>query len=130
MFGVLAASSAAGGTMMRKYMFTGQEEAGDADLHNIQTAVIMMMVDNKLKTIPAPVTTPTSNMSAFPDATTQRPPGMSGYRLYGHDVDMDGVGETNYISGATSKWLYVVDQFGQVTQVDFIAPTPIPVPES
>ena len=72
----------------QKFLSAGQDQAGGADLHNIQTAVIMLMADNDLQSIPSPVTTPTRDMNAFPDATTPRPPGLPGYRLYGHDLDI------------------------------------------
>ena len=124
---IVGTLSAVGGIVASQMLSPGVEEAGGADLHNIQTAVIMLMVDNDLKAIPSPVTTPTSDMSAFPDATTPRPPGLSGFRLYGHDLDGDGVPDVNYVTTQTTRWLYVVDEDGGVTQVEFVPPTPVPL---
>ena len=87
--------------------------------------MIMMMRDNDLVTIPSPVEAPTKDMTAFPDSTTLRPPGLSGYRLFGHDKDRDGVGDAYYVNKETANWWYVADKHGNVTQVK-VVPTPQP----
>ena len=122
---VVAVMSVAAAVMASQFLDTGQEEAGGADLHNIQTAVIMLMSDNDIKRIPSPVLTPTRDMTAFPDATTLRPPGLSGYRLYGHDTDMNGRADYDYINQEKTKWLYVVDEYGLVTQAGFVKEAPV-----
>ena len=122
---VVAVVSVAAAVMATQFLDTGKSEAGGADLHNIQTAVIMMMSDNDIKRIPAPALTPTRDMSAFPDGTTLRPPGLSGYRLYGHDTDLDGRADYDYINQKTTRWLYVVDEYGLVKQAGIAEEEPI-----
>jgi hypothetical protein len=64
-------------------------------------------------------------MSTFPDGTTLRPPGLSGYRLYGHDTDLDGRADYDYVNQKTTKWLYVVDEYGLVKQAGIVEEEPI-----
>jgi len=52
-----------------RFIGRGEEEAAATELTNIQTAVISMMTDNNLSTLPNPVGTATDNMSAFPDTS-------------------------------------------------------------
>lgn len=113
---------------------TPNEEAAEVELVNIQSAVIAMMVDNNLRTLPNPVTVATNDMSAFPDATSicgvdkiQDPQGNAyvsgadkdGYLLYQHDIigDATQTGLVNYITSRYTKGRYIVDASGTVTQV-------------
>ena len=80
----------------------------------------MLMSDNNMKRIPSPVLTPTRDMSALPHGTTLRPPGLSGYRLYGLDTDSDGLAAYDCVNQKTTKWLYVVDEYGLVTQAGIV----------
>ena len=109
--------------------------AAYTELTNVQRAVITMMIDNQLSTIPNPVAVATSNMAAFPDATSvagsanklKDPTGAAyvaadknGYLLYQHDLTADGSAVlllVNYVAQATTKGTYTVDASGTVTQV-------------
>jgi prepilin-type N-terminal cleavage/methylation domain-containing protein len=115
-----------------RFIGRGQVEAGATELSNIQAAVTAMMVDNNLSTLPNPVAVATSDMSAFPDATSActvdkllNPSGTAytaadkdGFLLYQHDLAVDGA-ETptvNYVATPTTKGTYTVDVNGTVTQ--------------
>jgi len=121
-----------------RFIGAGEEEAAETEFANVQTAVIALMVDNQLSTLPNPVTVATSDMGAFPDATsdwnanpggkTTDPEGrpyaaedIRGYLLYGHD--MTGGGSpgplVNYTLQRYSKGTYTVDASGTVTQVGY-----------
>ena len=116
-----------------RFIGRGETEAASTELTNIQTAVVSMMVDNGLATLPNPVTVATANMSAFPDATSavtvdklNDPNGTAyaagdkdGFILYQHDITADGAqtGLVNYVATATTKGTYTVDAMGTVTQV-------------
>ena len=52
-----------------RFIGAGEEEAGKTELSDIQAAVHSMMVDNEIASLPVPVTTATSDMNAFPEAT-------------------------------------------------------------
>jgi len=91
------------------------------------------MTDNRLETLPHPVTVATDDMNAFPDATsvvvTEKktdPDGTpyavgdkNGYILFQDDVIGDGAqtGLVNYVATDTTKGTYTVDANGTVTQV-------------
>jgi len=112
---------------------TNIDEAAETELRNIQTAVIAMMVDNNLTSIPNPVTTATNDMRAFPDATSAcgidkiadpngniyTPGDKNGYILYDHDIIADGIQTqlVNYVATRYTKGTYIVDVSGTVTQV-------------
>lgn len=100
---------------------------------NVQTAVIALMVDNNLASLPNPVSTATNNMGAFPDASPagsankiNDPNGNAysagdkdGYLLYGHDIIADNaqVNLVNYVNIKMTKGTYTIDASGTVTQV-------------
>jgi len=110
-----------------------ETEAAATELSNIQSAVIAMMVDNELSTLPNPVTSATSNMANFPDDTSavtvdkvNDPNGTAyqagdadGFILYQHDIIADNAvtGLVNYVATATTKGTYTIDASGTVTQV-------------
>ena len=117
-----------------RFIGRGETEAAETELSNIQSAVTAMMVDNLLSTLPNPVdTTPTNDMSAFPDTSVcgtnkiKDPDGSTyiialdkdGYILFQHDITGDGTQTSliNYVATQFSKGTYTVDDHGTVTQV-------------
>ncbi len=52
-----------------RFIGRGETEAAETEFSNIQSAVVAMMTDNGLQTLPTPVTVATDNMSLFPDTT-------------------------------------------------------------
>lgn len=123
-----------------RFIGRGETEAADTELSNIQTAVVSMMVDNQLDSLPHPVDgstgyPATDNMSEFPDATSSAgspdketdPNGYDytsndkdGYILYQHDiVGNDSANETvNYVAMEKTTKYYTVDASGTVSQHD------------
>ncbi len=127
-----------------RFIGSGEQEARDTELSNIQAAVSAMMVDNKIALLPAAVVWPnaTNLMSTFPDFSTllalradPAPPynwpavGNDGYLLYGHtfviDVNGNGIYESadgdelrtvNYVAQDITTSFYTVDTFGTVSQ--------------
>lgn len=120
-----------------RFIGRGETEAPETELRNIQAATTAMMVDNQLSTIPHPVdTVATSNMSVFPDSTsdwTATPGGKTtdpngipyaaedtpGYLLYGHDITGGGSPgpSVNYVASEITKGTYTVNATGTVTQI-------------
>ena len=118
-----------------RFIGRGESEAADTEFSNIQTAVVAMMVDNQLVTLPNPVGAATADMAAFPDATsdwagvggkttdvygTDYAAGdRAGYLLYQHDMTGGGDNTTlvNYVATATTKGTYTCDTNGTITQV-------------
>ena len=118
-----------------RFIGKGETESNKTELANIQTAVIAMMTDNHLSTLPHPVTTATANMGAFPDATSvggsadklKDPTGAAyqagdkaGFLLFGHDITGNNnatTGLVNYVATVTTKAKYWVTADGTVTQV-------------
>lgn len=109
-----------------RFLGRGEEEARKTEFANVSTAVIAMMTDNNITSIPAPIlaAAATNNMAAFPDATTTAvAKGLSagdgaGYLLFGHDKTDDG-GTTvleNYVNFTSTTWKYSVTADGTVTQ--------------
>ncbi|MCI0821289.1 MAG: hypothetical protein J4N31_03020, partial [Chloroflexi bacterium] len=116
------------------------------ELVAVSKSVAELMLDNKLSSIPNPVTkgtlpclTGTQDMAAFPDATSvagtgdkfwdpfdksylhadDSPPGdKDGYLLIGHDFFADGLQDDlqSYIDFATTAWCYSIDSEGTVEQ--------------
>ena len=116
----------------------GETEASENEFQNIQSAVISMMIDNDLETLPNPVGVATADMSAFPDSTSAcevdklndifgnaytdgvDPLGdLDGFVLFGHDMTGDDDQSTlvNYVAIQTATGTYTVTATGQVTQV-------------
>ena len=119
-----------------RFIGRGETEAASTEFANVQSAVVAMMTDNNLSTLPNPVTLligRTNSMGAFPDASsaggsadklhdvaggTYTGADKAGYLLYQHDRIADGAtgNLTNYVATpTTSKW-YTVDAQGTVTQ--------------
>ncbi len=116
-----------------RFIGRGESEAAETEFSNVQSAVVAMMTDNGLQTLPNPVTSATDNMSQFPDTSTiasgdksTDPDGDSytdgadkdGFILYQHDIDADGSDNTtvNYVATEITKGEYTVDSSGTVTQ--------------
>ncbi len=114
-----------------RFIGRGESEAAETELSNIQTAVIAMMTDNSLQTLPNPVGTATSDMGAFPDTTAAASRGddpngtayaagdRDGFILYQHDIiaDGDNISLVNYVATQTTSKTYTVDPQGTVTQI-------------
>lgn len=110
---------------------TGEQEAKDTEVATIQAAVHALMVDNELAMLSNPVTTPTDDMSAFPDLSICgidkysdvygqkyiRGLDKDGFILYQHDRIADGLADTvNYVATRYSTYEYSIDSYGTVTQ--------------
>ena len=114
-----------------RFIGRGETEAGETEFANIQSAVVAMMTDNGLSTLPTPVSANTSNMSQFPDTTAAASKGNDstgtaydgsdgmGFILFQHDVtaDSDNNSLVNYVATQYTKGTYTVDAAGTVTQV-------------
>jgi len=91
-----------------RFIGRGEEEAGETELSNIQSAVIAMMTDNNLPEFASDNlvdTTATSFMSQFP-----APP----YVLYGFTAADNTT--VNYVASNTTQGTYTCDSLGTVTQ--------------
>ena len=92
-----------------------------------------MMTDNELSSLPNPVGTATSDMNAFPDATSVAGSAdkltdvdgnsfdasdADGYVLYHHDRvgNSDSTNTVNYVATQTTAYTYTVDSMGTITQ--------------
>ena len=131
---------------VQRFIGAGEEEAAETELSTVQTAVVAMMVDNKVSEL-APVPTATNNMNEFPDITTEDPLRLdweaqgatgvvAGYLLYGNQVivDHNGNGEwdpevtgpplvpadgfklVNYVAVSQTAYWYTITPDGTVTQ--------------
>ena len=121
-----------------RFIGRGESEAKDTEFTNIQNAVISMMTDNKIATLPNPADTTgeaTQNMGAFPDSTSVAgsndklldPDGVAydagdknGYILYQHDIT-GGDGQSslvNYVATGNTTYWYTCDALGTVIQYD------------
>ena len=119
-----------------RFMDAGKTEAAKTELDIVQTAVLSMMVDNELSTLPNPVTTATDNMSAFPDDTSiagsadkqydlnrnaYQSGDKNGFLLYQHDRIADNSDNTSlvkYVANEQTKGTYIVNAYGTVAQVN------------
>ncbi len=124
-----------------RFIGRGETEAAATELTNVQTAVVAMMVDNQLSTLPNPVLTgsATDNMSAFPDTASvaasanklNDPAGYAyevttdknGFILYSHDITGGAAADpnpsqtdVNYVAQELTKGTYYVDASGTVFQ--------------
>ena len=123
-----------------RFIGRGEDEAADTEFANVQSAVVAMMVDNQLSTLPAgtfPANTAaaTDNMSLFPSTAATAAGGTGdkdkdpngtdyeandkdGYILYQHDITGGGSANVtvNYVATEMTKGTYYVDSSGTVTQ--------------
>ena len=115
-----------------RFIGRGESEAGETELSNVQSAVVAMMVDNSLSTLPTAVNaTATNNMSRFPDTSAFGDKGADangtnftatdglGFVLYQHDIIANSANASlvNYVATQFTKGTYTVDELGTVTQV-------------
>jgi len=115
-----------------RFIGRGETEAGETELSNVQAAVVAMMVDNQLSSLPTAVNaTATNNMAAFPDTTTAASKGTDangvdfingdgdGFVLYQCDINGGGANTSlvNYTATQYTKGTYTCDASGTVTQV-------------
>jgi uncharacterized membrane-anchored protein len=107
-----------------------ERDAANTELQNVQSGVFNMMRDNRLVSLPKPVTSPTHDMSAFPDTTAPEARGRDkggnafalgdgvGWVLFGMDVSANGANATsdqvNYMAAQTTRCAYTVDASGTV----------------
>jgi len=121
---------------------TDESEATETELRNIQTAVRVMMLDNRLTELPNPVTSPTNDMSLFPDTSVCEIDKLrdwdgnpyvhgqdkDGYLLYQHDLIAKPIllasawspslsHTSPYVTIQYTIGTYIVDSQGTVTQV-------------
>ncbi len=120
-----------------RFIGRGEGEAADTEFANVQSAVVALMVDNGISTLPNPVlpVAATGNMSIFPDTSATAnggtgdkgtdPDGLdyeaadkNGFILYQHDITGGGnaTGTVNYVATEMTKGTYSVDSSGTVTQ--------------
>ena len=120
-----------------QFIGSGEAEAAETELANLQAAVTTMMVANELPTLTNPVGVATDDMAAFPDTSVcevdkvNDPGGTAyvdlvdplgdkdGYILFGHDIT-GGDAQTdlvNYLQTATTQGTYTVNSAGTVVQV-------------
>ena len=117
-----------------RFIGRGEDEAQDTEFANVQSAVVSMMVDNGLATLPNAVLVAnmTNDMSAFPDTSvagtdkltdpdggTYTATDKDGYLLYQHDIIGDSVNATslvNYTATRYTTYDYWVDSTGTVSQ--------------
>ena len=115
-----------------RFIGRGETEAGETEFSNIQSAVVAMMTDNQLDTLPNAVNaTATNNMAAFPDTTPAASKGKdirggdfgdgdgNGWVLYQCDINGDTANTSlvNYVATQYTKGTYTVDALGTITQV-------------
>ncbi len=129
-----------------RFIGSGEEEAQETELANIQAAVTTMMVDNELTQLPAGTFVvagaEVNTMGVFPSTATIAagaagkefdPDGVAyidlvdplgdkdGYILFGHEVSAGDAQVTtdlvNYTTTATTAYWYAVNAAGTVTQV-------------
>jgi len=122
--------------------YTGEEEARRTEYRNVQSAVIALMTNSNLTTIPNPKDyaggAAINDMTDFPDAVSSwdavaaplegketDPDGNSyaegdkaGYILYGHDITGDGAqtGLVNYVTMTKTRYHYTCEADGTIRQ--------------
>ena len=116
-----------------RFIGRGEQEAWETELSNVQSAVVAMMVDNAVSTLPTPKSgsgNATNNMSQFPDDSAVGDKGNDaagdtfaagdgiGFVLFQHDIDADAANTSlvNYTATQFTKGTYSVDALGTVTQ--------------
>ena len=88
-----------------KFIGSGEKEAAETELANIQSAVSSMMIHNSIKFLPDPVEygEATSDMSLFPDPN---------HALFAYG----GNATINYIQTGNATGTYYIDAQGTVVQ--------------
>jgi prepilin-type N-terminal cleavage/methylation domain-containing protein len=117
-----------------RFIGRGEQEAWETEFSNVQSAVVAMMTDNQLDTLPNPragAANATKNMHVYPDTTTAANKGAdnngvnftagdgNGFVLYQHDINGGGANTSlvNYVATQYTKGTYSCDALGTVTQV-------------
>jgi len=113
--------------------FADEEEARRTEYHNVQSAIIALMIDNGLAEIPNPVDyaggVATDDMTAFPDSITTAADKdyagvgtpKAGYVLYAHDLigaDTSTFETVNYVTMDWTIYYYTCESDGTVRQFD------------
>ena len=132
-----------------RFIGRGEEEARRTEFHNVASAVIAMMTDNDLSSIPTPLTfvgdVASNSMAAFPDSasvagTTKLtdPEGYdyvvttdkNGYLLYTHDITGSEVAgpnpdqvNVNYVTISSTTYYYTCEADGTIRQFDGATPS-------
>ena len=96
-----------------RFIGAGEEEAAETEFANIQTAVVAMMVDNALSSLPNPVDTSTADMSKFPSPNSTD--SNYNYVLYGFTDNVTGA-TVNYVATGNATRSYTVASDGTITQ--------------
>ncbi|MBM3156626.1 MAG: prepilin-type N-terminal cleavage/methylation domain-containing protein [Chloroflexi bacterium] len=89
-----------------------QTDAAATELSMVQSAVDTLMADQKLSTLPNPVTTATNDMSRFPGWQTASP---YGYVLY-PSTNYRNSDADKFVRKSTTKGTYTCSADGTVTQ--------------
>ncbi len=126
-----------------RFLGRGEDEARRTEFHNLASAVIAMMTDNNLSSIPLPYTfaggtgynylgddpSTAGTTEGFPDnQTTAAAKGYTGvgtprvgYVLYRHDkigTDTTTFTTVNYVSMLKTRWFYTCETDGTLRQWD------------
>ena len=107
-----------------RFLGKGEEEARKTEFHDVSSAVIAMMTDNNISSIPNVIGSCTTDMAAFPDTTTlAADKGLgagdgNGYMLFGHDMTADGAVTDleRYVHTQNTTWQYTCEADGTVHQ--------------
>jgi type IV pilus assembly protein PilA len=123
-----------------RFFGRGEDEARRTEKHNVESAIVALMTENGLSSIPNAVAytgadgNAISDMTTFPDSTSaaggadkpKDPSGTDyqagldadGYVLYTHDITADGAATptVNYITLKTTKYYYTCETDGTVRQ--------------
>lgn len=96
----------------------GIDPARHTELHNVQVAVIGMMTDAGISSIPAPVAFSTGDMTRFPDATTRAHPANTKYLhvLFDAALGPDDDPVAHYLMLPKTLYCYTVNGYGSVSQ--------------
>ncbi len=93
-----------------KFIGRGKTEAAATEMANIQSAVVSMMVDNGIETLPNPVTTTSTNdMKEFPSPSSNS---TLNYVLFGYTDNAS----INYVQTQNTTKYYTVNAMGTITQ--------------
>ena len=89
-----------------RFIGRGEDEAAETEFANVQSAVLAMMVDVGIETLPSPQTTATNQMDNFPDTTAN-----DLYVLFGNNST-----GANYIVTINATGTYTANGQGVVVQ--------------
>jgi prepilin-type N-terminal cleavage/methylation domain-containing protein len=122
-----------------RFLNRGDTESRRTEFHNVSSAVISMMTDNSINTIPNPLNyagdTATQAMGSFPDSTTNSTAKgytgvgspKAGYLLYQHDLinpsDTTDFITVSYVTISQTRLYYTCEADGTVRQWDGVTPS-------